>query len=134
MNVHRIVRGRTAASLLRQIARVGELNGPFHSLHYIHIKTALFFYLTLISPFIFRSSSLFHWVATRPTSFFIDSRDDLACGQIFISFTFWFSGRDDSLINSQIMRLNVSSPRLDWFGLFFIFFWPLCVSAAEGER
>lgn len=30
-----------------------ELNGPFHSLHYIHIKTALFFYHALISRLIF---------------------------------------------------------------------------------
>lgn len=62
----------------------------------------------------------------------VQTLDDRGRGRIFISFTFRFSGPNDSLINSQIMRLNVSSPHLDWFGLFL--FWSKCVNAAAGSR
>lgn len=70
---------------------------------------------------------------TRLTSFFIDAvqtLDDRSRGRIFISFTFRFSGPGDSLINSQIMRLNVSSPHLDCFRFFL--FRLICVNAAAG--
>lgn len=115
--------------------------GSLHSQHYLHIKAALIFFYhdALIFPLISRSSGPSRFIqsrvrSTRSTSFFIDavqSLDDRGRGQIFISFTFRFSGPSDSLINSQIMRLNVSSPRLDWFGTFF--FRPLCVNAVEGS-
>lgn len=106
------------------------------------LKAALFFR----RPNLFSYLSILTWVllrfiqsqvarTTSLTSFFIDAvqtLDDRGRGRVFISFTFWFSGPSDSLINSQIMRLNVSSPHLDWFRFFLFRF--ICVNAAAGSH
>lgn len=110
---------------------------PLHSQHCHSIKSCFTFfrssnlssYRSILSrvPLRFIQSQVGR--TTRLTSFFIDavqSLDDRGRGRIFISFTFRFSGPDDSLINSQIMRLSVSSPHLDWFRFFFLFRFCMC--------
>lgn len=84
-----------------------------------------FFSTTLILPLISRSwlgSSVSFsprspgqpvWLLFSLTP--IQTLDDRGWGRFFISFT--FSGPNDSLINSKIMRLNVSSPRLVFFSV-----------------
>lgn len=116
---------------------------PLHSQHYHRIKSCFpFFSTTLILPLISRSW-LGSTVSFSPRSprqpvwlLFsltpLQTLDDRGRGRIFISFTFRFSGPSDSLINSQIMRLNVSSPHLDWF-MFFIF-WFECLIVALARR
>lgn len=116
---------------------------PLHSQHYLRIKSCftffrrpnLFSYLPILTRVLLRFIQSQVARTTCLTSFFIDAvqtLDDRGRGRVFISFTFWFSGPSDSLINSQIMRLNVSSPHLDWFRFFLFRF--ICVNAAAGSH
>lgn len=110
--------------------------------NYLRIKSCftffrrpnLFSYLPILTRVLLRFIQSQVARTTCLTSFFIDAvqtLDDRGRGRVFISFTFWFSGPSDSLINSQIMRLNVSSPHLDWFRFFLFGF--ICVNAAAGS-
>lgn len=148
--VSRRRRGRTAAgrSSRTDNARTASVRGrgismdPLHSQHYLRIKSCFpFFRRPNLSSYLSILTRVLRFIQSQVarttclTSFFIDdvqTLDDRGRGRIFISFTFRFSGPGDSLINSQIMRLNVSSPHLDWFRFFLFRF--ICVNAAAGSH